>query len=58
MATVISERRDEVAVLTLDNPPVNGFSAAVRKALAQEVEAAIADDAVAAIVITGGGRLF
>ncbi len=58
MVSVISERQGEVAVLTLDNPPVNGLSAPVRKALATEVEAALADDGVAAIVITGGGRLF
>ena len=58
MASVISERRGEVAVLTLDNPPVNGLSAAVRKALSDEIETALGDDEIAAVVITGGGRLF
>ena len=58
MDAVISERRGEIAVLTLNNPPVNGFSAALRKALSAEIESALGDDGVAAIVITGGGRLF
>jgi 3-hydroxyacyl-CoA dehydrogenase len=58
MDAVISERRGEVAVFMLNNPPVNGFSVAQRKALSDEVDAALADDGVAAIVITGGGRLF
>ena len=58
MNAVISERHDEIAVLTLHNPPVNGFSAVLRKALSGEIETALADDGVAAIVITGGGRLF
>ncbi len=58
MDAVISERRGEIAVLTLNNPPVNGFSAALRKALSGEIETALADDGVSAIVITGGGRLF
>ena len=58
MDAVISERRGEIAVLTLNNPPVNGFSAALCKALSAEIESALGDDGVAAIVITGGGRLF
>ena len=58
MNAVISERHDEIAVLTLHNPPVNGFSAVLRTALSGEIETALADDGVAAIVITGGGRLF
>ena len=58
MDAVISERRGEIAVLTFNNPPVNGFSAALRKALSGEIETALGDDGIAAIVITGGGRLF
>ena len=58
MGAVISERHGEIAVLTLHNPPVNGFSAALRKSLSGEIETVLADDEVAAIVLTGGGRLF
>jgi 3-hydroxyacyl-CoA dehydrogenase len=52
------EVRDQVAVITLDNPPVNGLGHATRKALAEGVNAAQADPAVTAIVITGAGKAF
>ena len=47
-----------VAVITFDHPPVNGLSFGVRTGLAQHVAAALADDAVSALVITGAGRMF
>ena len=47
-----------VAVITLDNPPVNGLGFATRKAVAEHLEAAEADAAVTAIVITGAGKVF
>lgn len=47
-----------VAVITIANPPVNALSAAVRAALLEQVRAAKANDAVAAIVLTGAGRFF
>jgi len=52
------EVRDQVAVITLDNPPVNGLGYATRKALAEGVNAAQADAEVRAIVITGAGKAF
>ena len=48
----------DVAVLRLDNPPVNGLSHAVRTAIVAGVDAANADPAVRAIVIAGAGKLF
>jgi 3-hydroxyacyl-CoA dehydrogenase len=48
----------DVAVITLDNPPVNGLSLATRVAIAQSVENANSDDSVKAIVLTGGGLPF
>jgi len=48
----------DVAVITLDNPPVNGLGHAVRAALVAGIDAALADDAVHAIVITGAGSVF
>ncbi len=48
----------DVAVITLDNPPVNGLGWAVRNAIVQGVQQALADDAVQAIVLTGQGRAF
>ncbi len=50
--------RGSVAVITLDNPPVNGLGFATRKAVAEGVERAENDPAVKAIVITGAGKAF
>lgn len=48
----------QVAVLTLNNPPVNGLGLATRVALTDGLARALADDAVQAIVITGAGKAF
>ena len=48
----------DVAVITLDNPPVNGLGYDTRVALAQGVDRAVTDAAVKGIVITGAGRAF
>ncbi|HEY8907896.1 MAG TPA: 3-hydroxyacyl-CoA dehydrogenase NAD-binding domain-containing protein [Rhodoferax sp.] len=47
-----------VAVLTLNNPPVNGFGLATRVALTDGLARALADETVKAIVITGAGKAF
>ena len=47
-----------VAVITLDNPPVNGLGLATRSAIVDALRRAQQDDAVKAIVITGAGRAF
>ncbi|MEO6270987.1 MAG: enoyl-CoA hydratase-related protein, partial [Lautropia sp.] len=47
-----------VAVITLDNPPVNGLGFALRTAIVNGLEAAQDDPAVAAIVLIGAGRAF
>ena len=52
------ERRGDVAVLQIDNPPVNGLGHATRKALIDGLERALDDRAVRAIVITGTDRVF
>ena len=48
----------DVAVLTLDNPPVNGLGQELRTALVQGIDRANADANVKAIVITGAGNAF
>ena len=48
----------DVAVIRLDNPPVNGLGHALRTAIVAGVDAANADAAVSAIVITGAGKTF
>ncbi len=50
--------RGSVAVITLDNPPVNGLGFTTRKAVADHLAQAQADPAIAAVVITGAGRAF
>lgn len=50
--------RDRVAVVTLDNPPVNSLSARARRVLVDALEAAEQDPEVAGIVIRGAGRIF
>ena len=52
------EVRGPVAVITLDNPPVNGLGYDTRRGIADGVERANADAAVKAIVITGAGKAF
>ena len=48
----------DVAVITLNNPPVNGLGLATRQGIAQGLAQANADAAVKAIVITGAGAAF
>src|SRR5271169_3434509 len=48
----------EVAVVTIDSPPVNALSQGVRDGLKRGVEEAEANGAVKAIVIICGGRTF
>jgi 3-hydroxyacyl-CoA dehydrogenase len=52
------DRRHRVAVLTVNNPPVNALAHAVREGLRDGVRQAAADGAVDAIVIVCAGRTF
>ena len=56
--SVTFERHDDVALLRLANPPVNGLSFTMRAALGERVAQALADEAVKAIVIAGADRMF
>jgi 3-hydroxyacyl-CoA dehydrogenase len=47
-----------IAFVTIDNPPVNALSAAVRQGIQRDVRTAAADDVVKAIVIICAGRTF
>ena len=55
---VTVSNHDGVAVVTLNNPPVNGLGVAVRTGLRAAIDAAASDDGVQALVITGSGRMF
>jgi 3-hydroxyacyl-CoA dehydrogenase len=48
----------DIAVITMNNPPVNGLGHATRAAIAQGLDQANADNTVQAIVITGAGKAF
>ncbi|MBP8176953.1 MAG: enoyl-CoA hydratase/isomerase family protein, partial [Xanthomonadales bacterium] len=50
--------RDGVAVVTLDNPPVNGMGYDTRVAMAAGFDRALADPAVVALVVNGAGKSF
>src|SRR5687768_14899504 len=49
---------DGVAVLTIDNEPVNSISAAVRTGIASGIEWAVSDPDVLAIVLMGARDVF
>jgi 3-hydroxyacyl-CoA dehydrogenase len=50
--------RDAVAVITLDNPPVNGLGHRTRVGIVECMTRALDDSSVEAIVLTGSGRAF
>ena len=50
--------RGSIAVITLDNPPVNGLGYDTRREFAAGINRATDDSAISAIVITGAGRAF
>jgi 3-hydroxyacyl-CoA dehydrogenase len=52
------EKKGEIAVLMINNPPVNALSVGVRKGMADGVKAALEDDSVKAVVIACAGRTF
>jgi 3-hydroxyacyl-CoA dehydrogenase len=49
---------DGVAVITLDNPPVNGLGHRTRIAIVEGMTRALDNSAVGAIVLTGSGKAF
>jgi 3-hydroxyacyl-CoA dehydrogenase len=58
MSHVSYTRRGDIAVATVDNPPVNALSQAVRSGLMAAIERSAADPGVSALVIIGGGATF
>ncbi|MES2911087.1 MAG: 3-hydroxyacyl-CoA dehydrogenase NAD-binding domain-containing protein [Pseudomonadota bacterium] len=56
--TTLYEVHGPVAVITLNNPPVNGLGQATRLSITDNLQKANADAAVKAIVITGAGKAF
>ena len=56
--TATTQMKDGIAVITVDNPPVNSMSHAARKGIVDGMEQALADASVKAIVLTGKGKSF
>src|SRR5512137_3080506 len=55
---VYFERRGEVAVLQIDNPPVNGLNLAMRRGIVAGLQRARNDPKVKVVVITGTDKVF
>ena len=51
-------RDGNVAIVTINNPPVNALSPGVLEGIRYHIAAAVADPAIEAIVVIGGGRTF
>ena len=51
-------RDHEIAIITINNPPVNALSPAVAQGIAQAIEQVGRDENVKAVVLIGGGRTF
>ncbi len=58
MSPVTIRREGDVAVVTIDNPPVNAASSAVRAGIVRAVAETEADPAVRAVVLACAGRTF
>ncbi len=52
------ERRGAVGIITVDNPPVNALSRAVRQGLVDALMQALGDGEAKALVVIGAGRTF
>lgn len=48
----------EIAVLTIDNPPVNALNMAIRGGLLESVQRAVADASIKAVVVIAAGKTF
>lgn len=55
MATVHAETGDGIAILLIDNPPLNLLSNAIRAELLRALAAVEADDRIRAVVLAGAG---
>ena len=53
---VSTERDGSIAVVTIDNPPMNALSSALLEELESEIDTLDADDGARAIVLRGGGE--
>jgi 3-hydroxyacyl-CoA dehydrogenase len=57
-SSVVAKRQNDIAILYMNNPPVNALSKSVRVGLIEQVKAALVDDGVKVIVISSQQTLF
>jgi 3-hydroxyacyl-CoA dehydrogenase len=55
---VLFTKDDGVAIITINNPPVNALSPGVPEGILQAIENVDKDDSISAAVLIGGGRTF
>src|SRR5262245_61833752 len=59
MSELVSLTRDgEIAIITVNNPPVNALSPGVPEGIGEAIVKSAQDDAVKGVVFIGGGRTF
>ena len=59
MADLVELTRDhKIAIITINNPPVNALSPAVAQGIADAINQVASDDSIKAVVLIGGGRTF
>ena len=58
MSPVSYELKENIGIITVNNPPVNALSQAVRAGLTECLEKGIKDNGAEALIVTGGGRTF
>lgn len=58
MNTDLFQHRGPLAIITLDNPPVNSLGHALRQRIVAALDAAQADASVCAVVLTGNDKAF
>jgi 3-hydroxyacyl-CoA dehydrogenase len=59
MNELVSYTQDgEMAVITINNPPVNALSSGVPEGIAAGIERANADEKIKGVILIGGGRTF
>ena len=51
-------RRDDIAVITIDNPPVNALSPGIPEGIVAALNASSGDESIRAVVLIGAGHTF
>ena len=58
MTTHMETRPDGVAVIWLDNKPVNSLASSLVKSFAENIQKAMSDSSIKAVVVTGKNKIF